>query len=451
MTNEIHNKINALFSEEISLGKYMILSPENKSIRKKKKIKEKSSNILEKVEKSIELNKEEKAKSKKRRSSRIKKKVVDELCRNELKPKVSQEIKNNKRLRATFSLNLKKKQKDKDKEQKKEISEESNESDNTDSNENCENPDEDKKKKKNNVKIRKNQKKSKEKQNSNENSIEQIENKKDKKKKMIRKIFSTCHNHKNNDSMSFTDNENNDNSFNDNDNNIHFNFSNNIKKIKIKNKIRKTDTKNMRKMKHLIINDNTHTTGNLNNKMKKYQKDNTLIYYSSEKNSDNKSLGISLKSTKINKNKDVNSSLIKVKRANNRKKIGDKSSEFQISQGANNLFIKSERENIILNRFKNMTCPGNIISFEYNVSQRRQNDTTRTENNNNNDNCRIKSNEKLNNITDKNELSEINEIEIENNNNNNSESNNNNDLLFNTKSNNNDNNKVKKKKLFCCL
>ena len=53
---------------------------------------------------------------------------------------------------------------------------------------------------------------------------------------MNKKIFRTCHNHKNKDNMSFTDNENNDDSFkdNDNDNKIHFNFSNNIKKIKNK-------------------------------------------------------------------------------------------------------------------------------------------------------------------------------------------------------------------------
>ncbi len=152
MTNEIHNKINKLFSEEITHDKFLILSPGNKSIKKKKKVKEKSSNILAKVEKSIELNKEEKVKSKKRKSSRIKKRVVNELCQNELEPKVSnEEIKNNKKLRdlrTTLMLNLKKKQKDKDKDQKKEISEESNESDYTDSNENCENVDEDKKKRK---------------------------------------------------------------------------------------------------------------------------------------------------------------------------------------------------------------------------------------------------------------------------------------------------------------
>ena len=151
MTNDIHNKINKLFSEEITHDKFLILSPGNKSIRKKKKIKEKSSNILAKVEKSIELNREEKVKSKKRKSSRIRKRVVDEFCQNELKPKVNNEIKNDKKLRdlrTTLMLNLKKKQKDKDKDLKKEISEESNESDYTDSNENCEKPDEDKKKRK---------------------------------------------------------------------------------------------------------------------------------------------------------------------------------------------------------------------------------------------------------------------------------------------------------------
>ena len=108
MTNDIHNKINKLFSEEITHDKFLILSPGNKSIRKKKKIKEKSSNILAKVEKSIELNREEKVKSKKRKSSRIRKRVVDEFCQNELKPKVNNEIKNDKKLRdlrTTLMLN----------------------------------------------------------------------------------------------------------------------------------------------------------------------------------------------------------------------------------------------------------------------------------------------------------------------------------------------------------
>ena len=146
--------------------------------------------------------------------------------------------------------------------------------------------------------------------------------------------------------------------------------------------------------------------------------------------------------------KDVNTSIIKVKRTNNKKKLYQKSPEFQISNQVNNFFINSHRENIIMNKYKNIICPRNIISFEYNVSQRKQNDTTRTENNNNNDNGRINNNnENLNNITYKNGLSEINEIEIENNNN---ESNNNNNEL-NSKSNNNDKKKAKKKKLFCCL
>ena len=473
MTNDIHDKINELFSEEIKNYKNMLLSPDNKSIKKKKKTKEKSSNILTKVEKSIVLNKEEKVKNKKRKSSRLKKKVVEELNPNDIKPKASKEIKSNKKirdLRTTFMLNTKKKQKDKSNKEIEEIyefddsdvEEDSDKNDKNNKNDKNDKNDDDKKKR-NISKNHKKQKKSKEnkdKQNFNE-SFEQMNNKKEKNKKQIKKIYSTCHKYNNKDTLSLTDDENEEYSINDNYEykSIHFNRSNN-KLQKCKGRIKKTDTKKKPKLKHFYSNDNKLT---LNNNIKRFNKENTLIYYSSEKSSDNQSAknSINSKSTKCIKMKDENTSIIRVKKTNKKKKFYQKCPEFQISNQVNNFFINSHRENIIMNKYKNIICPGNIISFEYNVSQRKQNDTTRTENNNNNnnnnnnknnnDNGRINNNNdninNINNITYKNGLSEINEMEIENNNN---ESNNNNNES-NSKSNNNDKKKAKKKKIFCCL
>jgi DnaJ family protein A protein 5 len=88
-----------------------------------------------------------------------------------------------------------------------------------------------------------------------------------------------------------------------------------------------------------------------------------------------------IKTNEICQKNDYNyNSLIKVKRANNRKKLGEVSSDFQISQRVSNLYIYSQRvnnQNDKKNNNNNVICPGNFISFEYNLNGGKENNTTR--------------------------------------------------------------------------
>ena len=112
MAYDITNKINSLFSGEFIHDKDILLSPYKKT-KKKKKFKEQSSNVLTKVEKTFELNKEDNksiGKNKVKKSSRVKKKL--HKYSNEIKRKDTNNINinNNKKireLRTTVILNLK--------------------------------------------------------------------------------------------------------------------------------------------------------------------------------------------------------------------------------------------------------------------------------------------------------------------------------------------------------
>ena len=494
MAYDITNKINSLFSGEFIHDKDILLSPYKKS-KKKKKFKEQSSNVLTKVEKTFELNKEDNksiGKNKVKKSSRVKKKL--HKYSNEIKRKDTNNINinNNKKireLRTTVILNLKnidmkKKGKEKDKYSCIENSCIYDEH----KNKNKENV------KKNNSTLYLRGKRSKEiKYNENYNlrdsNYHYNNNKKEKRKKSSKddkkkereitinrniKTNGNVHNKYPQDSISITDYDNANDKYYDNDSDNDSDNANDynndyeddninnksIKKRKRKSKIKyehsyykKTkkdedsiDIKNFQKDANYTNNKNK----NMKNNLKNESKENTLIYFTSEKESDIKSMkkSINSKSTKYLKYKNLNelngkgenNSIIKVKRANNKKKLGEISSDFQISQKVNNLFIYSQRENVVTNENKNVICPGNIISFEYNVSQRKLNNTTRIGENNNNI-----VEEKINNINklNKNELLRNNEMQNENNKN--TESINN--------SQNNNNNKIKKikNKCFCCL
>ena len=68
--------------------------------------------------------------------------------------------------------------------------------------------------------------------------------------------------------------------------------------------------------------------------------------------------------------------------------MGDNpSSQFTISKKVSNFFIYSQRDmqnkmNDNINENNNVIAPKNLISFEYNLSQRKQNNTTRNIENN---------------------------------------------------------------------
>ena len=155
-----------------------------------------------------------------------------------------------------------------------------------------------------------------------------------------------------------------------------------------------------------------------------------------------------IRTNEIKPKNDYNyNSLIKVKRANNKKKLGEVSSNFQISQRVSNLYIYSERvnnQNDKNNNNNNILCPGNFISFEYNLNGGKENNTTRDlrlkkiENNH-----IIINNNKLNNIMLKEESVKNSNNEIANK-----------DInvnVNNTKDENNNKKKSKKKFCLCCL
>ncbi len=493
MAYDITNKINSLFSGEFIHDKEILLSPHKKS-KKKKKIKEKSSNVFTKVEKALELNKEDKLirKNKVRKSSRVKKQL--HRYSNDIKPKNSNNIniddnKKKRELTNTVILNLKNIDMKKKGEEKDKYSFiENNYMYDEYKNKNKENV------KKNNSTLYLRGKRSKEiKFNENYNlrgsNFYYNNNKKVKKKKSSKddkkqereitinrniKTNSNVHNKHPQDIISITEYDNANDKYNDNDsdsdsdnandynNDYEDNNINNksIKKRKKKSKIKHEDSyykKNKKDEVNIDIknfqNDvkyNNNKNKNMKNNSKNDSKENILIYFTSEKESDIKSIkkSINSKSTKYLKYKNLNelngkgenNSIIKVKRANNKKKLGEISSDFQISQKVNNLFIYSQRENKVTNENKNVICPGNIISFEYNVSQRKQNNTTRIGDNNNNIVEEKKdSDDKLN----KNEILKNNKIQNENNKNTES--------INDSQNNNNNKNKKIKNKCFCCL
>ena len=157
-----------------------------------------------------------------------------------------------------------------------------------------------------------------------------------------------------------------------------------------------------------------------------------LMSFSSEKDDDENEIDIeneiikekkpkkiiNSKSTRMIRNKNSNTnelstinennSIIKVKRVNNKKRVYDIGSQFQISQRVNNLVIYSQRENRNYTFNNNIISPGNIISFEYNISQRKQNNTSKIQEKE--EKTEVK-NSKLNNISYKDE----NEIKVDNN------------------------------------
>ena len=150
-----------------------------------------------------------------------------------------------------------------------------------------------------------------------------------------------------------------------------------------------------------------------------------------------------IKTKETNPKNDYNyNSLIKVKRANNRKKLGEVSSDFQISQRVSNFYIYSQRVNNQNDKNNNIICPGNFISFEYNLNRGNENNSLRDlrpkkiENNH-----IIINNNKLNNIMLKEESAKNSNNEIVNKDVN----------VNNSKDDNNNKKKSKKKFCLCCL
>jgi hypothetical protein len=173
----------------------------------------------------------------------------------------------------------------------------------------------------------------------------------------------------------------------------------------------------------LTINDFNNDIDNNNNILMSFssEKDNeneNEFDIENEINKEKKTKKINSKSTRLLRNKNSNTnelstinennSIIKVKRVNNKKRVYDIGSQFQISQRVNNLFIYSQRENRNYTFNNNIISPGNIISFEYNLSQRKQNNTSKIQEKEEKNEIK---NSKLNNISYKDE----NTIKVDNN------------------------------------
>ena len=505
MAYDINKKINSIFSDEFVLDRSTLLSPKSpkRSSKKKNKSHKYGSNIVTKLEDSLNKNKEEMSitKSKKRKSSKLKKKDV-KLIHSPSREQVLHEPSNKtnkKKLRqmkttATIILknikeNLEGDKKEKYKENEKDY--EHNDIDNdmflkkkvNSNNNNCLKR-----------KISKEIKKSKEKEKEKEK--EEIKDNKKEKKKKLHKVDS-IKKEKDRYNNNLIDRKKDE---NDKDNDLYLSISedsissksnksnkiNNNQKLK-KPKEKKIWNKKSQKLDRFIFKENKNiirlktakeekinNNGN-NNEIKKDNKildeiiiskennkknndniQNTLISYNSEKDSDNNyemkiKNDINSKSTRFIKNRNSNelsskkdnNSIIKVKRVNNKKRLGDISSQFQITQRVSNFNIYSQRDNqnnIFYN--KNIISPGNIISFEYNLSQRKQNNTNRnneTKNIEENNNREI-NNDKLNNIICEDESSIKKEIKSDNNKYNN-------EFIYHS----NKDKKIKKNKCLCCL